>query len=126
MWWWDTKLAEQGRLPLGIDGTDGERMPGFEHWEIYAECVLDINLTDERMHQLSLYFNYIRPITPAGARRKSSGSTTPTTTLIDTERVDHFASGKYLSWNVSGHVRVRIYSLDGDTFLTGAFLGPVG
>jgi hypothetical protein len=82
---------------------------------------LDVNFTDGQAHRLSLYFldwDRINRNETVSLVDASTGA------VLDSRAVSSFAGGEYLSWNVSGHVQVRITNGAGsvNAVLSGVFL----
>jgi pimeloyl-ACP methyl ester carboxylesterase len=46
--------------------------------------------------------------------------------LLDSQTLSNFCGGKYLAWDVSGWVRVRVNPLAGNAVVSGVFFDPVG
>jgi hypothetical protein len=88
-------------------------------WYSPTNLTLDVRLIDGRSHQLALYFLDW----DSGSRRQrvevfdaASGA------VLDAREVSGFYdAGRYLSWSVRGHVRVRLTRLIGQAVFSGAF-----
>jgi hypothetical protein len=83
---------------------------------------LDLHLTDRQTHQVALYvldWNTTSRWQRLEVFDADSGE------LLDTREIDSFNIGKYLVWNLSGHVRIRFTNLANglNTVLSGIFLG---
>jgi probable HAF family extracellular repeat protein/parallel beta-helix repeat protein len=85
---------------------------------------LDVNLTDGNTHQVALYLldwdargrAEIVQVTDAG-----SGA------VLDSRSVSNFTGGQWLSWNISGHVRITVTLAGGlNVVASGLFFDPVG
>jgi hypothetical protein len=83
----------------------------------------DLNLTDGLQHRVALYF-----LDWDSTRRSERVEVLDagTGTVLDSQTVSGFNGGKYLVWNLQGHVQFRITALQGDNaVLSGLFLGSV-
>jgi hypothetical protein len=90
-------------------------------WYSSSSFTVDVNLTDGLIHQVALYLldwdNNERServdILDAG-----------TGTLLNSQTASSFGSGKYLVWNLSGHVQIKFTNLAGyNAVLSGLFFG---
>ena len=82
---------------------------------------IDLDLTDNAVHDLALYF-----LDWDGSTRSEQVQLVSALggTVLDTETVSSFHSGVYLKWAVSGNVVIKITSLSGpNAVLSGLFLG---
>jgi len=69
---------------------------------------LDANITDGKVHRLSLYFHdYSRQ----ERRQRVELLDAVTRSVLDTRVVEGFETGKYVSWDVQGRVLIRVASL---------------
>ncbi len=85
---------------------------------------MDFNITDGQAHQLALYFQEGDPF----ARTQSIQIVDATTsTLLDNQVLATFTNGKYLVWNIRGHLQVRIINNFNtiNSVLSGFFFDPV-
>ncbi|MDQ6676228.1 MAG: hypothetical protein M3Z09_02910 [Acidobacteriota bacterium] len=74
-------------------------------WYGYDNFVIDINLTDGKAHQVSLY---CLDWEPANRSQRIDILDASTNALLDSQTVSSFGSGKYLVWTILGHVRARV------------------
>ena len=83
---------------------------------------LDVNLTDGAAHRLSLYMvDYDN----MGRSQTVQIADAATGAVLDTRSVTNFTGGQYLSWNVSGHVKITISLAGGNNALAnGLFFDP--
>ena len=91
-----------------------------------SSFVVDMNLTDGQTHQVALYCldydnnNRSQTIEVLDA---------DTNAALDTQNLSSFQSGKYLVWNIKGHVKFRFTNKAGvntNTVLGGLFFDVVG
>jgi len=80
--------------------------PNFSSWFSETNFTIDINLTDGQEHRVAVYCldwdgNNIRSQT-------IEVRDAATNAVLDTRNVDDFSSGRYLTWQLKGHVRIRI------------------
>jgi hypothetical protein len=84
---------------------------------------LDVNLVDGKTHQVALYFldwdNQGRGETVQVADAASGA-------VLDTRTVSNFSNGQWLSWNLSGHVKITISDTAGpDAVVSGVMFDPM-
>jgi hypothetical protein len=91
-------------------------------WYSGSNFVLDLNLTDGQTHRVALY---ALDWDGAGRTETIDVLDAGTGTVLDTRSVSSFGGGKYLVWNVSGHVKFRVTNGPGslNAVLSGLFLG---
>ncbi|QEH35757.1 hypothetical protein OJF2_43140 [Aquisphaera giovannonii] len=66
---------------------------------------LDLNLTDGKAHEVSLYaLDWDRRGRTETIQVVDAG----TGAVLDTQSLSGFQNGKYLTWNLSGHVQIRV------------------
>jgi hypothetical protein len=83
---------------------------------------IDVNLTDAKIHQMSLYF---LDWDGAGRVQRVDVLDAASQAVLDTQTVSGFQNGKYLIWNLSGHVTLKITLLGGlNDVVSGLFFGP--
>jgi hypothetical protein len=74
-------------------------------WFTNTDLEIDVNLTDGQTHRLALYcldWDYGLRTQTVEVRDAS------TSALLDTRSVSTFAGGKYVVWNLSGHVKLKV------------------
>jgi hypothetical protein len=71
-------------------------------WFASSNFAIDINITDGNVHQVALY---CLDFDSRGRSETISVSNPTTNTVLDTETVAAFSSGKYFIWNIRGHVK---------------------
>jgi uncharacterized repeat protein (TIGR01451 family) len=81
----------------------------------------DVNLTDGKEHQFALYAldwdNQGRAETVQVVDANSG-------TVLDTRNLSNFTDGIYLTWNLSGHVKINVTSTSGaNAVISGVFFG---
>ena len=89
-------------------------------WYSDGNFNLDVNLTDGAEHQVGLYvldWDY------NGRFERVDILDAQTDTLLDTVEVNEFFEGKYLVWNIRGHVKIVVTNLnpDANAVLSGIF-----
>jgi hypothetical protein len=84
--------------------------------------VLDVNLSDGKTHQLALYLLDWDSF-GGGRTERIEILDAASNTVLDTRSAASFSNGQYLSWNISGHVLVRITNTkaDNNAVLSGIF-----
>lgn len=82
---------------------------------------IDINFSDSNTHRLALYlldWDFGNRSEQIDILDAATGQ------VLNSQTASSFSAGKYLSWNVSGHIQVRITSLSGpNAVLSGLFFG---
>ncbi len=107
---WTTTNATQAMQRLSAPGRIASA------WFAPLSFTLDVNFTDGNTHQLSLYFldwdnaSRAETITLFDANTNS-----PISGPLDTETVSNFPLGKYLTWNIKGHVLIQFSKTAGST-----------
>ncbi len=100
-WTWATNTADI-RAPLA-SVTASSRVAAC--WYSGSSFTVDVNLTDGQTHKVSLYaLNW----DGAGRPEQVDVLDAASGTVLDSETLTSFQNGTYLSWNISGHVVVRI------------------
>ena len=83
----------------------------------------DLNLTDGLSHQTAFYC--LDWDANNGRNEKIEIFDAATNTLLDSQSVGSFSGGKYLVWNIKGHVKVKVTLLGGpNAVVSGVFFGP--
>ncbi|MGA2715071.1 MAG: Ig-like domain-containing protein [Bryobacteraceae bacterium] len=107
---WTTTNATQAMQRLTLPGRIASA------WGSALGFTLDVNFTDGNTHQLSLYF-----LDWDGAGRAETvtlfdaDTNSPISGALDTENVSGFGLGKYLTWNITGHVLIQFTKTAGST-----------
>jgi hypothetical protein len=82
---------------------------------------VDVNLTDNKVHQVALYFldwDSLGRINRVDILDASSGN------VLDSQTVSNFTSGQYWIWNLSGHVTIRVTAVGArNAVVSGIFFG---
>ncbi len=99
-WTWAASTADARALQKAA-GTD--RVAAT--WYANQSFTVDINITDGQTHQVALYcLDW-----DSGGRAESiEVSDAATGAVLDTRSITAFTGGRYLVWNVSGQVRLRV------------------
>jgi TIR domain len=101
-------------------------------WYSGGAFTLDLGITDGQTHQIAFYFlDWDGYGAPAGrvervdAQNATTGATLDSRSLGqpsgDPNPADRFTGGKYLVWNVRGHVRFTVTNLNSNAVLSGVF-----
>jgi hypothetical protein len=81
--------------------------------------ITDVNLTDGQVHSIALYFvdwDSVRRSERIDVLDASTGA------ILDSQTLSSFNGGKYMVWNIQGHVQFRFTTLQGDNaVLSGVF-----
>ena len=114
-WTWQSAATGAGALQRA---TRPSRIAAC--WYSATGLSLDVNILDGGSHSLSLYFldwdnaGRIQSIEVLDA---SNGA------LLDSRTIAGFANGIYLTWALSGHIKINIVSQVGNAVLSGIFFG---
>ncbi len=95
-------------------------------WYSGTSFTIDVKLTDGQAHPVALY---ALDWDSYGPRRQTIQVVDPASgTVLDTRTVTDFQSGRYLVWNVQGHVRFRITNDNPgyNAVVSGLFFGGAG
>lgn len=92
-------------------------------WVASKSFSIDLNLRDDTTHQVTLYFldwdSSVR-VVKADVIDKSG-------TVVDSRIVSSYHNGNYLTWDIRGHVSVRISTQNlGNAVLSGIFFDSMG
>jgi len=82
---------------------------------------LDLNLTDGQSHEVALYM-----VNFDSQNRAQTVQVTDATTgaVLDTRSLTNFASGQWLVWNITGHVKITLTNASGlNPVASGIFFG---
>jgi hypothetical protein len=91
----------------------------------FSTFTVDVNLTDGAQHRLALYM-LDWDVYLGGRSEQIDVLDAATGQMLDSRSVTNFANGKYLVWNVTGHVQFRftMTGASGNTcVLSGLFFG---
>jgi hypothetical protein len=115
VWQWSTSDTRALQKP----GIWTDRIAGTSYGDSFTT---DVNLTDGKIHRVAFYCvdwdltsNRSQTIEITDA---ASGA------VLSTQNVSSFGNGKYLVWDLKGHVKVKITKLSGyNAVLSGMFFG---
>ncbi len=83
---------------------------------------IDVNLTDSAAHRVAFYFVDWDLSSSRSQTVEISDATTGV--VLNTQTVSNFGGGKYLTWDLKGHVKVKITKTSGyNAVLSGMFFG---
>src|SRR5262249_14457775 len=93
----------------------------------YSNFTYDLNLTDAQVHQIALYcVDY----DTQGRVGKIEIFDAANNALLDSQSVSSYSSGKYLVWNIKGHVSIKLSFVSASgaptIVLSGLFFDPGG
>jgi hypothetical protein len=89
-------------------------------WYSWTSFTIEVNITDGNTHQVALY---CLDWDGGGARAETIDVVDGGTgTILDSRAVSGFAGGKYVVWNVGGHVVLRVTGI-GQAAVSGLFFG---
>jgi hypothetical protein len=84
---------------------------------------LDLNLTDGQTHRVSFYLLDWEPI---GRTETIQVTDAVSGRVLDTQNASSYGTGRYLSWNLSGHVKLTFTNTGPyNAVLSGIFFDPI-
>jgi hypothetical protein len=87
-----------------------------------SSVTLDVHFTDAVSHRVALY---LLDFDTSGRGETITITDADTNAVLDTRSASAFVDGKYLIWNVSGHVTVQVTCTAGpNAVVSGVFFGP--
>ncbi|MFN7140177.1 MAG: chitobiase/beta-hexosaminidase C-terminal domain-containing protein, partial [Limisphaerales bacterium] len=93
-------------------------------WYSATQFTVDVNITDGKPHRMSAYFLDWDNQGRAQTVQILDGNTGA---ILDTQTVSNFTGGRYLSWDVSGKVRLRVTRTAGvNAVMSGLFFDGTG
>ena len=105
---WAGSTSDVRALQKALSSTD--RLAAT--WYTYGSYTIDLNFSDGAQHQLAVYcldWDF------GGARTQTvsilDGSNNA---VLDTQTVSNFQNGKYVVWNLTGHVVLKVANAGGD------------
>jgi hypothetical protein len=112
---WDASTKNVRALQKA--GTAKDRIAAS--WYSSSAFNFDLNLTDGAAHQIALYnLDWDR----AGRTQKVEILDAATGTVLNSQSISSFASGKYLVWSIKGHVTIRVTRTGGtNAVISGVF-----
>ncbi len=118
-WTWVSSTTDPRALEKAASTTDRLAATWYSN-----QFVSDVNLTDGQLHKLSVY----AVDWDQNGRSESLDVINPTTgVVLDHRGLSGFGNGAYMSWNVTGHVQVRVTLVAGsNAVISGLFLDPTG
>jgi fibronectin type 3 domain-containing protein len=118
-WTWSTSTSDARCLQKG---GSSDRVAGC--WYSTATFTIDLNFTDGKTHQFAIYcldWDRNGRSETVEVLDADSGSVLSTRTLSD------FGSGKYVVWNIKGHVKVTVTRNSGvNSVVSGIFFDAAG
>jgi hypothetical protein len=127
---WASSTNDPRALQKPGDSGNAKRIAAA--WYSTSALTIDLNLTDGQTHRIALYLlDWDSSGAPNGRVERVDAQDTITGEILDsrmlgqptgdTNPADRFNDGKYLSWNVQGHVRFMITNLNSTAVLSGVF-----
>ena len=90
-------------------------------WYSSTQAAFDFNITDGRLHRLSIYFY---DASASGRRETVEVVDRNTGAILDSRLVTNFSSGIYLTWDVSGSLEVRLTPNNVNAVASAIFFDP--
>ena len=120
---WGTGLSDPRGLQEPGVSSPNNRIAAA--WYSSTSFTIDLNLTDGNVHEIAVYCldwgdNQGRAQT-VSILNAQNGS------VLDAHTVTSFASGKYLVWNLSGHIQIQVTDVSGvNAVISGLLFSPSG
>ena len=127
---WASSTNDSRALQKPGDSGNAKRIAAA--WYSTSALTIDLKLTDGQTHRIAFYLlDWDSSGAPNGRVERVDAQDTITGEILDsrmlgqptgdTNPADRFNDGKYLSWNVQGHVRFIITNLNSTAVLSGVF-----
>jgi len=117
---WAGSTSDVRALQKGVASTD--RIAST--WYTYGTFTIDLNFNDGAQHQVAVYALDWDSLGRAGTISVLDGGTNA---VLDTQNLSNFQNGKYLVWNLTGHVVLRVTNTGTTNMTTGGlFFDPPG
>ena len=117
---WAGSTSDVRALQKALSSTD--RLAAT--WYTYGSYTIDLNFNDGAQHRLAVYcldWDF------GGARTQTvSILDGGNNAVLDTQTVSNFQNGKYVVWNLTGHVVLKVANAGGDNaVISGLFFDPL-
>src|SRR5262249_31300071 len=90
-------------------------------WYSFSSFLVDVNLTDGMSHRVSAY---ALDWDTTSRSERFDVLDASTGAVLDTRTIGSFSGGEYLTWNVSGHVQIKVTAVAGaNAVISGLFIG---
>lgn len=127
---WASSTNDSRALQKPGDSGNAKRIAAA--WYSTSALTIDLNLTDGQTHRIAFYLlDWDSSGAPNGRVERVDAQDPMTGEILDsrmlgqptgdTNPADRFNDGKYLIWNVHGHVRFMITNLNSTAVLSGVF-----
>jgi hypothetical protein len=111
---WNASTADVRAL---LKGTASDRIAST--WWTWGSFTIDVNVTDGNTHQVALYC--LDWDDSNGRNERIDVLNAVSGSVLDSRTVSSFSSGKYLVWNISGHVTFQVTALLKNAAVSGMF-----
>jgi RHS repeat-associated protein len=117
---WAASAASVRALQKSAPG-NADRIAACLHQASYF--TIDVNITDGHTHRIALYSLDWDSVNQRSQRVDILDAST--NTVLDSRSVSAFSDGKYLVWNISGHVVIKVTQTGvANSVLSGLFFDP--
>ena len=117
LWAWAASTTDARGLQKAASTTD--RIANC--WYSSSSFTIDMNFKDGKTHQVAMYM--VDWDTYAGGRSQIVEVLDPTNKVLDSRTVTAFTGGRYLVWNLGGHVIFRFNNTGSNAVVSGLFFG---
>ena len=100
--------------PCKTDGSGSD----CSAWYSATNFAIDLNLTDGNWHQVAIYcvdFDNWARVQRVDILDSSTGN------VLDSRTLSAFQGGRYVVWNLSGHVKIQLTKIEVNAVLSGIF-----
>jgi len=116
-WTWASTTTDPRALEIP-GGTGGIAAT----WYNASSFSFNVNFTDGATHQLALY---AVDWDNQGRSEKIQITNATTSAVLDTETISNFYNGAYVSWDITGNVKITVTALSGpNSVISGLFFDP--
>jgi len=91
-------------------------------WYAQPGFTIDLPFTDQNSHQVAIY---AMDWDSSGPRAEIVDVLDTNNNVLDTHTLSSFVSGTYLVWNITGHVRIRVTSVNATSVNTNAVINGI-
>ncbi|MGH7176873.1 MAG: hypothetical protein ACREJC_05795, partial [Tepidisphaeraceae bacterium] len=117
---WDQDSDDLGAL---VDPESNSETRAAAAWTSTSSFVLELNFNDNQTHRVSLYF---QDYGDKGRMQKIEFYDPASGNMLSQHAITDFSRGKFMTWEVSGHVKVKITRVAGpNAVVSGVFVDAV-
>ena len=118
-WTWTTTSSHPTHLQHPVNSTD--RIAAC--WYSSTQAAFDLSINDGNPHRVSMYF---LDATSSGRQQRVDVVDAQSGAVLDSRPLSNFASGIYLTWEISGKVAIRLTPSKVNAVTSALFFDPTG